>query len=75
MNGPFAQADFAARFGPGQQFLSAGEFLRHAKLNDQQRSLVMALRDDRVRLLGSRAYDAAGPHSLGAAEKAARVLG
>ena len=25
MNGPFAQADFAARFGPGQQFLSAGE--------------------------------------------------
>ena len=42
------------------------EFLRHAKLNDQQRSLVMALRDDRVRLLGSRAYDATGPHSLGA---------
>jgi len=42
------------------------EFLRHAKLNDQQRSLVMALRDDRVRLLGSRAYEATGPHSLGA---------
>ena len=25
MSGPLAQADFAARFGPGQQFLSAGE--------------------------------------------------
>ena len=25
MNGPLARADFAARFGPGQQFLSAGE--------------------------------------------------
>ena len=42
------------------------ELLRHAKLNDQQRSLVLAIRDDRVRLLGSRAFPHAGPHSLGA---------
>ena len=27
MSGPLAQADFAARFGPGQQFLSAGELV------------------------------------------------
>ena len=25
MSGPLAQADFATRFGPGQQFVSAGE--------------------------------------------------
>ena len=36
------------------------------KLIDQQRSLVLALRDDRVKLLGSREYTATGPHSLGA---------
>ena len=53
---------------PTAQFASTGNFelLRQAKLNDQQRCTVMALRDDRGQLLGSRAYCTTGPFSLGA---------
>ena len=53
---------------PSSMFARQGqlELLRVAKLNDQQRSIVMAIRDDRVRLLGSRVFRDTGPHSLGA---------
>ena len=53
---------------PSSMFARPGclEFLRVAKLNDQQRSTVLAARDDRVRLLGSRVFRDMGPHSLGA---------
>ena len=53
---------------PRAQFASTGNFelLRQAKLNDQLRCTVMALRDDRGQLLGSRSYCATGPFSLGA---------
>ena len=40
------------------------ELLRLAQLNDQQRSMVLAIRDDRARLLGSRVFRDTGPHSL-----------
>ena len=53
---------------PSSMFARPGclELLRVAKLNDQQRSTVLAARDDRVRLLGSRVFRDTGPHSLGA---------
>jgi hypothetical protein len=53
---------------PKAQFASQGnfEFLRQAKLNDQLRCTVMALRDDRGQLLGSRSFGSTGPFSLGA---------
>ena len=53
---------------PTAQFASNGnlELLRLAKLNDQLRCTVMALRDDRGQLLGSRSYCTTGPFSLGA---------
>ncbi len=53
---------------PTAQFASSGnlEFLRQAKLNDQLRCTVMALRDNRGQLLGSRSYGTTGPFSLGA---------
>ena len=53
---------------PSSMFARPGclELLRVAKLNDQQRSTVLAVRDDRVRLLGSRVFRDTGPHSLGA---------
>jgi hypothetical protein len=53
---------------PKALFASHGnfEFLRQAKLNDQMRCTVMALRDDRGQLLGSRSFGSTGPFSLGA---------
>jgi hypothetical protein len=53
---------------PKALFASHGnlEFLRQAKLNDQMRCTVMALRDDRGQLLGSRSFSSTGPFSLGA---------
>ena len=51
---------------PTSVYAQAGciEFLRLAQLNDQQRSMVMAIRDDRIRLLGSRVFRNTGPHSI-----------
>ena len=53
---------------PTSMYAQAGciELLRLAQLNDQQRSMVMAIRDDRARLLGSRVFRNTGPFSLGA---------